>query len=216
MPPSPANRVRPVDWSFLKTTTFWVYEAGVIFQGLGFFLPLLYLPSCAKSFGFPSYAGPLAVALYCTLGSLSSVLIGFLCDRYHVTTAILIATLGSTVATFVFWGLASSEPMFYLFAISWGLFAGGYSTTWSGCANSLRQSGFQNLDFSSVLSLMAAGKGIGAIVSGPLSSRLLALGPLPNDSAFVYGTEYGNLVIFTGIAALMGGTAWAGRQLKVL
>ena len=207
--------MRPTDWSFLKSTSFWFFEAGVIFQGLGFFLPQLWIPSFAASFGFPSYAGPLALSLYNVLAIAGSILTGMLCDRFHVTTTILIATLGSAVACFVFWGLSSSQPMFYFFVLVWGLFAGGYSTTWSGCAVALRRSGFQNLDTSSVVSLLAAGKGIGSIVSGPMSESLLHLGPLGN-ARFVYGTSYGNLVVFTGVATMLGGTAWAGRQLRLV
>ena len=145
---------------------------------------------------------------------MSSVIVGYLCDHFGVTTAILIATIGSTAAIFVLWGLSVSLPVFYLFALAWGLFAGGYSTTWSGCAVTLRRNGYQNLDYSSVLSLMAAGKGIGSIASGPLSESLLRLGPV-GDAGYVYGTDYGNLVIFTGIATLMGGFAWGARQLRL-
>ncbi|KAF2149437.1 MFS monocarboxylate transporter [Myriangium duriaei CBS 260.36] len=215
LPVTPANRVRPTDWSFLKSTSFWFFEAGVIFQGLGFFLPQLWIPSFAASFGFPSYAGPLALSLYNVFAIAGSILTGMLVDRLHVTTAIAIATLGSAVASFVLWGLGTSQPMFYIFTLAWGLFAGGYSTTWSGCAVALRRSGFQNLDTPSVVSLFAAGKGIGSIVSGPLSESLLHLGPI-GDARFVYGTSYGNLVVFTGVAAVLGGTACAGRMFRLV
>lgn len=204
LPITPTHRVRPSDWSFLKNSaTFWFFEVGVIFQGLGFFLPQLYIPSYVASAGFPSYAGPLALSLYNVLATFSSILVGTLSDRYDVTTVILMGSVGSAIACFVFWGLASSQAMFYLFVLLWGLFAGGFSTTWSGSAVAVRKAGSQNIDVSSVMSLFAAGKGIGSIVSGPMSQSLLQKGAIPH-SGFVYGTKYGSLVLFTGAAVIMG------------
>ena len=90
-----------------------------------------------------------------------------LVDRYHVSTAIAIVTCGQIIATFVFWGLTSSQPMLYVFALVWGLFGGGFASTWSGYAPAMKQSHpSTHVDIGLVLSLMAAGRGIGAVISG--------------------------------------------------
>ena len=51
--------------------------------------------------------------------------------------------------------------------------------------------------------MMAAGRGLGAVMSGPVSEILLGYGSLNLKGA--YGTEYGGLIFFTGITAMLGG-----------
>ena len=54
-----------------------------------------------------------------------------------------------------------------------------------------------------VLGMMAAGRGLGAVMSGPVSETLLGYGSWNLRGA--YGTEYGILILFTGITAVLGG-----------
>lgn len=61
----------------------------------------------------------------------------------------------------------------------------------------------------------AAGRGIGSIVSGPVSEKLLELGLWKGGSKFAYGTEYGVLIVFIGTTAILGGlgvTIRLGKQ----
>ena len=51
----------------------------------------------------------------------------------------------------------------------------------------------------------AAGRGIGSVVSGPLSGKLLELGLWKGASKYAYGTEYGILIVFIGFTAIFGG-----------
>lgn len=66
-----------------------------------------------------------------------------------------------------------------------------------------------------MVALMAAGKGIGAITSGPLSEGLLSAG-VDFHARFAYGTSYGILIVFSGVSALLGGMACLGRLWKVI
>lgn len=54
-----------------------------------------------------------------------------------------------------------------------------------------------------MIGMMAAGRGVGAVRSGPVSESLLGYGSWNLRGA--YGTEYGILIVFTGITALLGG-----------
>ena len=139
---------------------------------------------------------------------------GFLVDRFHVTVPIFMSTSVSTLSILVFWGLTSSQPMLYVFAILWGLSGGGYAAVWSGCAKSMSSS-TTNLDTGMVISLMCTGKGIASVVSGPLSEQLLRAGDWQN-ARFAYGSQYGVVIVFAGITAMLGGTACVGRLFKVL
>lgn len=68
-------------------------------------------------------------------------------------------------------------------------------------------SGFTNSDAEAgvVIGMMAATRGVGAVVSGPLSEELLKFRPWEGRLAGAYGTQYGILILFTGITAILGG-----------
>jgi predicted MFS family arabinose efflux permease len=217
LPITSASSFRPVDLSFAKHSQFWVFQTGNILQSLGVFLPTLYIPSFALAIGLPSFAGPLALALFNAAFAFGAVLIGTLVDRFDVTVAILACTLGQMVSIFIFWGLASSQAMLYAFALLFGCFGGAFSCTWSGCARAMqRREHNGNVDVSVVVALLAAGKGVGAVISGPLSERLLALDAWEGRARFAYGSGYGLVLVFTGVSATLGGTAWVGKVLRLV
>lgn len=143
--------------------------------------------------------------------NLASYVVGRLVDRFHPTVAIFVATVGAMIAVFIFWGFARTEAMLYIFAIMWGLTGGGYPANWSGCAKSMQRSS-PNLSVGFVISLMCAGKGIASVVSGPLSQQLLRL-TLSYDTSSAYGSEYGAVIVFTGIGVTLGGGACVARMM---
>lgn len=83
LPLTASNAFRPNDLSYLKRAPFWLFETGTIAQGLGFFLPTLWLPSFALSLGLPSFVGPLGLALYNIAFCVGAVFLGSLVDRFH-------------------------------------------------------------------------------------------------------------------------------------
>ena len=133
---------------------------------------------------------------------------GLLVDRYHISTVLLISALSSTFCVFFLWGFALNEPVLYLFSITFGIFAGGYVATWTGCALEVQKSSTDS-DVSSINGFMAAGRGFGCVLGGPLSEALLSFKPMEAKGA--YGTRYGALIIFTGISSLMGRFGLFGR-----
>lgn len=216
LPLTAANAFRPVNLSFLGRTPFWVFEAGTILQGLGFFLPALWIPSFALDLGLPTFAGPLGLALYNLAGCIGAVLTGMLVDHFHVSTAILISTIGQMIALFVCWGLSTDQPMLYVFCLLWGVTGAGYSATWSGCAAAMqKKQQSSSIDTGLVIALLASGKGIGAVISGPLSEKLLQEGGKWH-AGYAYGSGYGILIVFSGVSATLGGTAFIGRLLRLV
>ena len=193
---------------------FWIYSFGNMMQSIAFFLPQIWLPSFAREIGLPAIAGPLALCLLNLAACGGYISQGIIVDRYHVTVAICVATLGSMLAVFVFWGLTTSQAMLYVFVILWGLSGGGFAANWAGCANAIRTSGY-HVDTGMVISLLCVSKGVGSVVSGPISEKLIHIRPF-EDAGFAYGTSYGVLIIFTGISATLGGIACLGRLAKLV
>lgn len=200
----------------MKRPPFWLFTIGVACWSLGYTLPPLWLPSFAADIHLPSFAGPLSLALFNAAYSLGAIAFGMLVDRFHVSLPIFISSLGLMVAAFLFWGLTASQPMLYIFAVFWGAFGGGFTTTWSGCATVLRRlEPNGNVDTGLVLGLLAAAKGLGTVLGGPLSAKLLDV-EWRSDAYFAYGTQFGPMVIFSGFSVMLGTTACVGRLFKML
>lgn len=195
----------PKDFSFFRHHTFWWYFAGTVFQSFGFFLPSLWLPTFAVDYAFPSFSGPLALAVYNVAAFLGTIAQGWMIDHYHVTVDLAIVTLVSVLAIFVCLGLATLLPMYYIFAILWGLSGGAYNATWAGYAFDLRSEGF-DVDTTFIITLMVAAKGVASITSGPVSEGMYKMS-LSGDAGFTYGGDYGVILVYTGVCALLGGIA---------
>lgn len=69
----------------------------------------------------------------------------------------------------------------------------------------------QSVDVGMLLGVIRAGRGIGAVLSGPLSESLLK-GTSSGGKAG-YGGGYGSLIVFTGVTAAVGGASFLGKRL---
>lgn len=166
------------------------------------------LAGFAKSIGLSNLAGILSISLLNISSTAGLILTGFLVDRYHISTVLLISALSSTLCVFIFWGLALNQAILFIFSITFGIFAGGYVATWTGCALEVQKS-TPDTDVATINGFMAAGRGFGCVLGGPISEALLSLGTLEAKGA--YGSKFGILIIFTGVTSLMGRFGLFGR-----
>jgi MFS family permease len=204
---SPPPRRQPISYAFLITRIHISLQLANIVEGLGFFLPAIYLPSYAQSLRLPPVAGTILLAMLNIFAVLGSVVMGFLCDHLHVTAVITISTLGAATSVFLFWGLATKLPLLIIFAATYGFFAGGFSAIWSGMMKEVQRVS-RDAKMGTLMGLFAAGRGIGAVVSGPVSQVLLSKAhPVRDDIdgwRFGFETKYRALIVFTGVSALFG------------
>lgn len=131
-------------------------------------------------------------------------------DRWHITTCILISTIGSTLSVFLLWGFSTNLPLLLVFCIVYGLFAGSYTTTYPGIMSAVKATDHRT-DTTMVYAMLVAGRGIGNVICGPVSEALLRVGDV--GSAGLYASVYGPLVVFTGISAALGGVSCFARTL---
>ncbi|KIM99724.1 hypothetical protein OIDMADRAFT_165885 [Oidiodendron maius Zn] len=207
-------------WEFLTTRTFWILQAGNIVQGLGYFIPALYLPEYLSSLNYSPFVSSLLLSALNAACVPGVILLSSLCDKTHVSNIILISTLGSTISVLLFWGLSTSLPLIAIFAVTYGFFAGGFTATIVGTVKSLKEIAPRS-EPGSIIGLMSMGRGIGNVVCGPLSELLLNKGRIgredyANGHEFAYQSRYGVLIIFTGVTAAVGMCGWVARVLKVL
>jgi MFS family permease len=206
--PSPPLPHQPVSYAFFTTRTHVFLQLCNILEGLGFFLPAIYLSSYAKYLRLPAIAGTVLLATLNISSVLGSIILGFLCDRLHVTTVITISTIGAALSVFLFWGLATKFPFLVVFAATYGFSAGGFSAIWSGMMKEVQRAS-TDAKMGTLMGLFAAGRGIGAVLSGPISEVLLGRDSLDGtgygeEVKFRYQTKYGVLIVFTGVSALFG------------
>ncbi|CAK1360848.1 unnamed protein product [Cercospora beticola] len=193
------------DFAFMARRPFWWYFIGTVVQSLGFFLPSLWMPTFAKYYNFPGFAGPLGVALYYSSSFIGTVVQGWVVDQHGVIISLAITTVVSTISVFVFWGFSTIQPIFYIFAVTFGASGGAYNATWAGFAIDLKKEGFK-VDTMFLITLMVFAKGVASLASGPLSGGLHGHG-LGTDAGFAYGGPYGVMIVYTGICSLLGGIA---------
>ena len=202
---------RPFSFRFLSTSTFWINQTANIFQGLGFFIPNIYLPTYARSLGLSNVSAALTVSLVNTTSVFGAVMLGGLIDKLHVTTVALISSLGATISVFLLWGLSASFPVLCMFSLMYGLFAGGFSCTWTGIIREV-QKREPGSDSGLVFGFLGAGRGIGSVAAGPLSDALLSSRIWYGQASVGYGSGYGLLIVFTGITTALGGLGFVARR----
>ncbi|KAL8919506.1 MAG: hypothetical protein Q9172_004944 [Xanthocarpia lactea] len=152
----------------------------------------------------PSIPTTLLISVFNLSSVGGTIFFGYLTDRLHPSTAILISSLGAALSVFLLWGFALSKPVIYIFAITYGVFGGGYAATWTGFVSEIQRDAGE-AEAVIVLGMLAAGRGPGSVSSGPLSEALLKYDKWNLTGA--YGTRYGVLIVFTGVTAVMG---WLG------
>ncbi|KAL8999570.1 MAG: hypothetical protein Q9169_001659 [Polycauliona sp. 2 TL-2023] len=205
--------------SFLRDPLFWSFQIGNIFEGLGYFMVPFWLPSFCKAMNLAPLASVLSVALLNVSSIIGLISTGKLIDVMHVSNVLLLSALAATATVFLLWGFATTSPLVYAFSVMFGITAGGYNSCWTGCAKEVKkaqeeqavqrkgslerdQGGEGTVELAVVMGTMAAGRGFGCFASGPISEALLKLPRLHGKG--VWGSEYGWLVIFVGLAVLMG------------
>lgn len=204
-----------LNWRFLTTKIFCVYQLGNILEALSFFLPGIYLPTYARSIGASDFLSSLTIMLLNLASVFGSVTMGHLADRYHAITCITISTVGSTLSVFFLWGFSSTLPTLFVFCVAYGLFAGCYSATWSGITHEVRRVD-PTADATIIFSVIAFGRGIGNVVSGPFSEALLGLDTWKDSAAGGYGSGYGLIILCTGISVLLSGVSIVAHYMKLI
>lgn len=227
LPAGSSSSSGPLKLSFVRKPLFLMYQTANIVEAVGFFLPTIYLPTYARAtLGAGSFASASTLLALNVASVLGCVTMGVIVDRLEVTTCIMISTVGAALGTFLLWGLATNLTVLYLFCLVYGFFAGAYTSTWPGIMRQMRSNPTNSLGESRVVDgslttvdpvmvfgILAMGRGVGSIVSGPLSEAMLSGKPWLGRAFAGYGSGYGALIAFTGVTAAAGGASWVWRRI---
>ena len=165
--------------------------------------------------GLSALTGTIALSLMNAANIAGAMIAGFMTDRYHVTTAINFCAIGTLAAVFLFWTFAVYTPVLFLFAISYGIFAGGFAATWSGAVDPVRKT-YPATETGMIVSLFTAGRGVSVIISGPLSGALVRSDAWKHQASNAFGSGYGNLILLSGLTASLSLIGWCGKKCGVV
>ncbi|KAK8075108.1 hypothetical protein PG997_009771 [Apiospora hydei] len=196
---------RPLSFAFSKSTYFWMLQTGSMLQSMGYLMPQTYIASYAQSLGLPDITGPTLLALFQVASVPGSLVFGPLGDRFPVTTVILVSSAGSALAVFLLWGISQKFAVLAVFCLTYGFFAGCFSSTWSGILQEMKRQD-TSLDTGLIFGMLMGGRGVGFVLSGPISGALLNTSRLSTASLSGYATRYGPMIVCTGLTATLG--AW--------
>jgi MFS family permease len=229
LPIAQSRAARPFSLRFVLRRPFTLYQLFNVAEAVGFFLPGIYLPSYARAvLGASPLPAVVAMMLVNVASVFGCVAMGGLTDRLEVTQCVLLSTVGATLGTFLLWGLSVNLPVLYLFCVVYGLFAGSYTSAWPGIVKDVTRrdaaavasadGGSKNehgewADPSMVFAFLAMGRGVGNVISGPLSEALVRGMPWRGQAFGGYGSGYGGLIAFTGATALFGGGSYLWKRL---
>lgn len=199
----PASEVvqRPkTDLSFLRRPLFWFYAVATTIQGVGFFIPPIFMPSYAIEIGLPATQAALLLAVMATAQTLGQFVFGWLSDKkLHASLLTSFCCVIAAIATATLWGLGKSLPMLLLYSIFYGFFAFGFGTMRVAMGRAVSS------DQSAVLatySIFVFLQGIGNVSVAPIMAGLVSGGV--NVGQFG-ASRYRETVIFVASSSMLGG-----------
>ncbi|BEI96949.1 hypothetical protein CcaverHIS631_0205380 [Cutaneotrichosporon cavernicola] len=192
---------RNTDWSFWKHRSIWLATAIILSTSMGNFLPSLWMPSYAEAIHAHSPDGTALVAIMNAASVLGNTITGYLSDRLPTRIVVTLSCILASFACLALWGLGTSQGLVG-FSVVWGVTALSMVGTWSKMITIISKDDPTLPTFS--FSFFTVLKGVGNLTSGPISTALLSKGPIGGKGA--YGaTNYGGLLIYTGVMAFIGG-----------
>lgn len=211
---------KPLNMRFVTSKVFLLHQLVNVVEATGYFLPTIYLPTYARTtFGTSTILSALTVILVNIATTIGLMVMGSLSDKLAVTTCMLISAVGVGISVLLVWGLTASLPVLYVFCVMYGLFAGSWASIWPGIMKEVTQK-FQDqneyVDPVMVHGHLCVGRGVGNIVSGPLSGSLIRGQPWQGKVIGGYGSGYGILILYTGLTGLVSGINFLWRYVNVL
>ncbi|KAJ3876733.1 major facilitator superfamily domain-containing protein [Lentinula edodes] len=222
MGPTPRGRGN-AEWT--KSISFWILVLANTFQGFGYFVPIVWLPTFASDLNLNSSTSSIALALLNCGSVIGRLATGYLSDKinpWFLGLSILASTSAATLA--------------------YGILASGWTSTWNGFTKPLSRkymyalirwqySNFVNSlnplandpNLSTTLfGVLLFSRGIGNIFSTPISSALTSLHSNSTTSSFTHasnhlgfdvgGGKFEKMIVYVGMcfagAALIALVGW--------
>ena len=195
LPTTKTGVVPMVDWKFLRKPLFYFYSVSNILQGLGWYVPLMFLPSYVNDLDLSDQMGALLLALISGAGIISSLALGTLSDG-RVPLNFLTFTSSFVVAfsVFIFWGFSRTFTFLTVMSVIYSMFGAGWEVLWARMSTSVTSSPSGVMTSFGILSCQ---RGTANILAGLISPKLITDNIIENEYAI---SRYMGLILFTGTA----------------
>lgn len=140
-PSSYHDTIPKIDYSIFKMPLFYIFSLATLLQGLGYYFPRIYLPSYTTLLGLSDRIGALLLVVVSVAQMLGRIAFGYSSDlrikrllmdkRVPVEALVFISSLMAGIAILGLWGMASSIAALIMFALIYGIFAGGFVVLWA-------------------------------------------------------------------------------------
>ncbi|PSR77371.1 hypothetical protein PHLCEN_2v7936 [Hermanssonia centrifuga] len=171
-------------------------------QGFAHFIPLIWLPTFAAASGLSTAQSSLALTLVNASSVFAGFIMGFLSDKFNIWALALGSLVCTSLVTFVLWGVLSySLGGILAYGIAYGGTAGGWSSMWNGFVRPIAKD--DPTLSTTIFSFLLLGRGIGNIVSTPISTALQRVHVSAAQSAHKLGFmvadgQYRDMIVYAG------------------
>ncbi|KAK5015091.1 hypothetical protein LTR60_003041, partial [Cryomyces antarcticus] len=180
------------------------FALAIFLQGLGFFIPNIFLPSFASSLSLSHALGSTLLALNSLAQVCGQIGFGYVSDKANIYIPTSASTLLSGLAIVFLWGPAKDFWRLSAFATLWGFFSGSYSVLYTRICTYLAEDPDAAVTLYGIFSFE---RGIANILEGPLSAWLL--GADENIERYAL-QKYQGLVVFTSVMMFASAIAGVG------
>ncbi|KAK5154627.1 hypothetical protein LTR04_006002, partial [Oleoguttula sp. CCFEE 6159] len=180
------------------------FALAIFLQGLGFFIPNIFLPSFASSLSLSHALGSTLLALNSLAQVCGQIGFGYVSDKVNIYIPTSASTLLSGLAIVFLWGPAKDFWRLSAFATLWGFFSGSYSVLYTRICTYLAEDPDAAVTLYGIFSFE---RGIANILEGPLSAWLL--GADENIERYAL-QKYQGLVVFTSVMMFASAIAGVG------
>lgn len=202
---------------FVGDFHFLLFAAAVFLQGLGFFIPNIFIPSFAESLGLSSTTSSGLLALISLSQVLGQLWQGWISDRVNIYIPVSVSALIPGLGALLLWGPAKGLAYLVPFAFIWGFFSASYSVLYTRMCTFLTSNddGDGNDDIVGMLlyGFFSFERGVSNVLEGPISSWLI--GAEGSIDVGKYGVgRYAYVVCFTILCMLAScatGIGWLWR-----
>ncbi|TFK52175.1 MFS general substrate transporter [Heliocybe sulcata] len=211
---------RSMDYSWLKSWIFWWVMLVNTVQAFAYFVPILWLPTFATAMHVSDTNAALALALLNGTAIVARLAVGAMVDRMNPWIIASSTLFCTSVATFVLWGVLSHSLAGLLaYGVAFGTLASGWSSIWVGFIRPMARDDPRLI--TTFLGLLGVGRGLGQVLSTPISTSLLrdtspsSTWPWYSKTGFeVAGGRFERLIVYVG-ASFAGAAAIAACGWKV-
>jgi MFS family permease len=206
---------------FVTNFHFLILATAVFLQGLGFFIPNIFIPDFAKVMGISSQASSGILALISLSQIAGQLWQGWMSDRVNVYIPAAVSAFYCAVGAFFLWGWAKGIGWLIPFAMIWGFFSASYSVLYTRMVSFLLNGDRLDLPTDERVGMILYGffsfeRGVSNILEGPISGWLsAAAGKRVYWDKFGLG-RYEYIVVFTivcmGLSSLVG-VGWRRRYI---